>query len=124
MIGVVVWSSAAKLKAVIWCEDQGALAYLHGRDNVVGGPAWPEAGDMVELESEVRSDLRHAFNVRIVTERKFVELPGILRDAGAEPAARRPALKVVSSQENPVQRKEARPQGAALVSLSAGSRRG
>lgn len=104
MIGVVVWSNAAKLKAVIWCEDQGALAYLHGVDKVIGDMGWPEAGDMVELESELRSDLRHAFNVRIVTERKFKELPVMLREVGASPARSRPALRVVSSQERPMQK--------------------
>lgn len=107
MIGVIVWSSAAKLKAVIWCEDQGALAYLQGMDKILGDNGWPEAGDMVELETEVRKDLRHAFNVRIVTEGKFTELPELLRDSGAAPATARPALRIVSSQELPVRTEEA-----------------
>lgn len=98
MIGVVVWSNAAKSKAVIWCEDQGALAYLSGTDKVIGNMGWPEAGDMVELESELHCDLRHAFNVRIVTERKFKELPNMLREIGNSPTGR-PALRVISSQE-------------------------
>lgn len=126
MIGVIVWSSAAKLKAVIWCEDQGALAYLQGSDSVVGNLGWPEAGDMVELETEVRNDLRHAFNVRIVTERKFTELPGILREIGTEPAAApaRPSLRVVASQEMPVKSVagDGRSQPT-LFALSAGSKR-
>lgn len=106
MIGVIVWSSAAKLKAVIWCEDQGALAYLQGMDNILGNDSWPEAGDMVELETEVRKDLRHAFNVRILTEGKFTELPEILRDSGSAPAEKRPALRIVSSQELPTKSEE------------------
>lgn len=124
MIGVIVWSSAAKQKAVIWCEDQGALAYLHGSDNVTGRPGWPEAGDMVSLETELRQELRHAFNVRIIEERKFTELPSLLRGIGSdeEPVSgadqgaaqdraktaaipqsvtKRPALRVVASQDNP-----------------------
>lgn len=106
MIGVVVWSSAAKLKAVIWCEDQGALAYLHGADQVIGDAGWPEAGDLVELESELRNDLRYAFNVRMVTERKFKELPGLLREVGTKTAPGRPALRVVSSQDHPARSKD------------------
>ncbi|MDN3710916.1 hypothetical protein QWZ10_02135 [Paracoccus cavernae] len=50
MIGVIVWSSAVKRKAVIWCEDQGPLAYLHGLDNVLGGDEWPVTGAMVALD--------------------------------------------------------------------------
>lgn len=123
MIGVIVWSSAAKLKAVIWCEDQGALAYLQGADNVLGNLGWPEAGDMVELETEVRSDLRHAFNVRIVTERKFAELPGLLRDSGGEVAPKRPALKVVSSQDLPQKTTETDAKIPTLMALSAGHNR-
>lgn len=126
MIGVIVWSSAAKLKAVIWCEDQGALAYMQGTDSIVGDLGWPEAGDMVELETEVRNDLRHAFNVRIVTERKFTELPGILRDIGTEPAPvpARPALRVVASQDMPVKSVASDNRGLpTLFALSAGSKR-
>lgn len=82
MIGVIVWSSAAKLKAVIWCEDQGALAYLHGTDKLLDGQNWPEAGDMVALETEMRDNLRHAFKVRIIDEKRFTQLPGILREMG------------------------------------------
>lgn len=139
MIGVIVWSSAAKRKAVIWCEDQGPLAYLHGLDNVQGSAEWPATGCMVSLESEIRNELRHAFNVRVIDEAQMAQLPGILREvggaaggattrqdrvvgatsatgvfggeaggnageqtdgAGAEQAAR-PALRVVSSQDNP-----------------------
>ncbi len=112
MIGVIVWSSAAKQKAVIWCEDQGALAYLHGRDNVQGQLGWPEVGDMVALESELRGELRHAFNVRVIDERKYSELPSLLRSVGCEgaeaeaaaraavPGSKRPALRVVSSQDD------------------------
>ncbi len=125
MLGVVVWSSAAKLKSVIWCEDQGALAYLHGYDNILGNAGWPEAGDMVELETEVRNDLRYAFNVRIVTERKFADLPGLLRDAGgkAEAAPARPALRVVASQEAPIRRADGDMKAPTLLSLSAGHKR-
>lgn len=123
MIGVIVWSSAAKLKAVIWCEDQGALAYLQGDDNVLGDLGWPEAGDMVELETEVRNELRHAFNVRIVTERKFSELPELLRGAGGQPVQARPELKIVSSQELPQVADDTKNKIPTLMALSAGQNR-
>ena len=47
MIGVILWSSPAKEKAVIWCEDHGSLAYLQGRDNLAFACDWPDAGDLV-----------------------------------------------------------------------------
>ena len=50
MIGVILWSSPPKEKAVIWCEDHGALAYLQGQENLAFPGEWPEAGDLVELE--------------------------------------------------------------------------
>lgn len=130
MIGVIVWSSAVKRKAVIWCEDQGPLAYLHGLDNVLGGDEWPATGAMVALESEVRNELRHAFNVRVLDESQMSELPGMLREVGGvgggnadlvasgvgpvtsaiaaqsqtiavQADVQRPALRVVASQETP-----------------------
>ncbi|MFB9225120.1 hypothetical protein [Paracoccus cavernae] len=130
MIGVIVWSSAVKRKAVIWCEDQGPLAYLHGLDNVLGGDEWPVTGAMVALESEVRNELRHAFNVRVLDETQMSELPGMLREVGGtgggnadlvasgvgpvtgavaaqsqtiavQTEVKRPALRVVASQETP-----------------------
>ena len=29
MLGVVLWSDVSDRKAVIWCEDQGDLAYVN-----------------------------------------------------------------------------------------------
>ena len=79
MIGVVVWSSEDRQKAVIWCEDHGALAYLQGRADLVGDQMWPDAGDLLELESETIGALRHARNVSILSDRRCAQLPEMLR---------------------------------------------
>lgn len=79
MIGVVVWSSEDRQKAVIWCEDHGALAYLQGREHLVSGKGWPDAGDLLELESETIGALRHARKVAILSERRCPQLPDMLR---------------------------------------------
>ncbi|MFD1883658.1 hypothetical protein [Paracoccus pacificus] len=104
MIGVIVWSNASRLKAVVWCEDQGALAYLNGTDNLLGD-RWPVAGDMVELDSENRDGLRYALAVRLVGGCGCPDLPERLRSAApnAKPAAREksPALRLVASNETP-----------------------
>lgn len=78
MIGVIVWSSVAREKAVIWCEDQAALAYLQGRDSLTDPKRWPEPGDLVELESEEIGALRHARQVSMLSERSRSDLPQLL----------------------------------------------
>ncbi|MDO5613137.1 MAG: hypothetical protein Q4G14_07840 [Paracoccus sp. (in: a-proteobacteria)] len=98
MIGVVVWSSADREKAVIWCEDQGALAYLQGRENLaMPGMGWPEAGDLMELETEFLASLRHARHVALLSEAECPGLPDALRRA-PEPDEMR--LRLVSSRED------------------------
>lgn len=98
MIGVVVWSSAEREKAVIWCEDHAALAYLQGRENLVQAACWPQPGDLVELESEVIGRLRNARRVTMLTEQGYADLPAMLR--GSEPAPE-PLLKIVNPPSDP-----------------------
>lgn len=97
MIGVILWSSEAKEKSVIWCEDHGALAYLQGRDNLAAGDDWPESGDLVELECETIDDLRHARGVMLVSGINRSELPGLLRDMRKDGQAGQPVLRVISN---------------------------
>ena len=94
MIGVVVWSSEDHLKAVVWCEDHGALAYLHGRDELFQGDQWPNAGELLELESETIGSIRYARSVVRLNERPCPEIPAILRGDAAEPPRR---MRLVSS---------------------------
>ncbi|WP_282602537.1 hypothetical protein [Paracoccus sp. PARArs4] len=97
MIGVVVWSCASREKAIIWCEDQANLAYLEGTAGLAQAMRWPEAGDLVELETRTKGELRHAFDLRMLSEKSCPELPELL--AAADGAPSRPQhLRVVSSQ--------------------------
>ncbi|MCT4333404.1 hypothetical protein MU516_11070 [Paracoccus sp. YLB-12] len=98
MIGVVVWSSDAREKAVIWCEDQGALAYLQGRDNLICDRRWPEPGDLLELDCELIGDLRHARDVSILSEQVCPHLPGMLRKVHCDKSPAR-QLRLVASRE-------------------------
>ncbi|MCV2446116.1 hypothetical protein [Paracoccus sp. DMF] len=100
MIGVILWSSPAKEKAVIWCEDHGALAYLQGQESLVFPGDWPEAGDLVELEIETIKDLRHARSVSLVSGNKRSELPSLLRGIGEKPEMPRPVLRVISNPDS------------------------
>lgn len=98
MIGVVVWSSADREKAVIWCEDHAALAYLQGRENLTNAAHWPQPGDLVELESEIVGALRNARRVTLLSEQEYAHLPDMLR-AAATPAE--PHLRVVACNPAP-----------------------
>ncbi len=104
MIGVVVWSSAEREKAVIWCEDHAALAYLQGRENLMRESFWPQPGDLVELETEVMGDLRHARRVAMLSEQEFADLPVLLR-ANVPPTESH--LRIVSSTPEPREQRAA-----------------
>ena len=78
MIGVVIWSSEATRKAVIWCEDQGPLAYLRGCDSLLDDVDWPVPGDLLQLECEIIGSLRHARAVSLIAPRVCPQLPDAL----------------------------------------------
>src|SRR5690606_10362874 len=96
MIGVILWSSPTREKAVIWCEDHGALAYLQGKENLVIPAEWPEAGDLVELEVDEVADLRHARAVSLVAGNRRCELPALLREMSEKTVPARPVLRVIA----------------------------
>ncbi len=98
MIGVVVWSSGSREKAIIWCEDQATLAYLQGTANFAGPGEWPQPGDLVELETRTVGNLRHALNVTMLSEKTCLHLPRILADAQQQQPSR-PALRIVTNQD-------------------------
>lgn len=47
MMGVVLWSDQQVGKAVIWCEDQGKLAYVTGDQAEINTELELQAGDLV-----------------------------------------------------------------------------
>lgn len=100
MIGVVVWSCASREKAIIWCEDQANLAYLDGAESLAQPIAWPEAGDLVEMETRTQDNLRQAYGLTMLSEKGCPDLPQLLSETEARP--HRPQhLRVVASQPDP-----------------------
>ena len=95
MLGVIVWSNEIREKAVIWCEDHASLAYLQGRDNFLDRGLWPVTGDLVELESEIINNLRHARQVSLVSEGGCMQLPAMLKSSVVA-AAPEPHLRLVA----------------------------
>ncbi|WBU59535.1 hypothetical protein [Paracoccus albus] len=98
MIGVVIWSSESSRKAVIWCEDQGPLAYLRGRDNLLEEADWPVPGDLLRLECETIGNLRQAHSARVLEQKVCPQLPDALLGKTNRPSSH---LEIVSRNDSP-----------------------
>lgn len=66
MIGVVLWSEQSLSKAVIWCDDQGDLAFYSGADGAALLDLRP--GDWVEFDIALSGKFRIANNLRVLVE--------------------------------------------------------
>ncbi|MGR3758908.1 hypothetical protein ACUXV3_02070 [Roseobacteraceae bacterium NS-SX3] len=66
MIGVVLWSDAALQKAVIWCEDQGDLAFYKQGD--AARTQRLHTGDWVEFDVKLAGSLRLAEHPVVLDE--------------------------------------------------------
>ncbi|MDW3184018.1 MAG: hypothetical protein R8F89_18755 [Roseobacter sp.] len=95
MIGVVLWSDASDRKAVIWCEDQGDLAFLNSADDVFQSDAFFDAGDVVQFDMEVQASMRRAHNPRLVLEQAGAGLPDALRQSASRDAHPRASAKII-----------------------------
>lgn len=86
MYGVVLWSDADERKAVIWCEDQGNLAfYTPGDKSALEGVSL-DAGDLIQFDVREEQNMRFAKNPQLVGQSQY---PGIADRLNASPA--RPA---------------------------------
>ena len=81
MLVVVLWSDAADRKAVIWCEDQGDLAYVNAPDEVLDTDDFFDAGDLVQFDMEMAHSMRYASNTRLVIEKARLSLADALMDS-------------------------------------------
>ena len=81
MYGVVLWTDARDSKAVIWCEDQGNLAYYSepSRDATTGVAL--DAGDLLQLDMREEAACRRARNIQRVEPGHAPGLPSSLRSA-------------------------------------------
>ncbi|MEO9514744.1 MAG: hypothetical protein ABJH45_10940 [Paracoccaceae bacterium] len=63
MIGVILWRDLDDGKAVIWCEDQGDLAYLDQLVDAVDSAKSLSVGDVVRFDISIKRNMRSALNV-------------------------------------------------------------
>lgn len=100
MFGVILWRDLTAQKAVIWCEDQGPLAYSVGHPQ---DAAMLEVGDMVRFELAEVAGLRRATGIAVIGADMYRDLPESLRRAVAEGALERidtrPFLRLVGAQD-------------------------
>jgi hypothetical protein len=79
MFGVVLWSDTIAQKAVIWCEDQGELAfYTPGENSVHQAPAL-DAGDLIQFEVTIQKNMRRATNPQLLKHSHAPDLPNNLQ---------------------------------------------
>ena len=96
MIGIILWSDATAGKAVIWCEDQGDLAfYTH-----VGAceDFQVRVGDWVAFELKLQGDLRLAFDIQVLQE---PGCPSLAEDLSVSVAEGGGSLRVVEREDQP-----------------------
>lgn len=79
MFGVVLWSDAAAQKAVIWCEDQGDLAFYTPADGSIHDAPCLDAGDLIQFEVSVQQNVRKATNPQLLMQSHSPDLPEKLR---------------------------------------------
>lgn len=79
MIGVILWSDAKDGKAVVWCEDQGDLAFLGSDATQSGQPDYFTAGDILEFEIEIGENLRQVKNPKHVGSQEPFDVSNGLR---------------------------------------------
>lgn len=86
MSGVVLWADKCDGKAVIWCEDQGDLAYFtSGTLSDVHSGAALDAGDLISFDFEQKSNIRLAYRPELLNA---AHAPGL---ADSLPAEQKPS---------------------------------
>lgn len=79
MFGVVLWSDADAQKAVIWCEDQGELAYYTPCERSVHDAPTLDAGDLIQFDVVVQKNMRTVTNPQLLEPSHSPDLPMNLR---------------------------------------------
>lgn len=79
MFGVVLWSDRTTQKAVIWCEDQGELAFYTQSDSNLHNAPVLDAGDLIQFEVTIQERMRRASNPQLLESCHSPDLPRSLR---------------------------------------------
>lgn len=74
MCGVVLWSNPDDQKAVVWCEDQGNLAYYVEPEQGTTPGVSLDAGDLIEFELREERQYRQVTNPTLLVQDHAPEL--------------------------------------------------
>ena len=80
MDGIVIWSDTNAHKAIVWCSDNGDLAFAEGLDVLTGSFLMPEAGTMVAVKTRSENGLRSCYELTPLYHNAAPDLPQSLRD--------------------------------------------
>lgn len=87
MYGVVLWSDQAAQKAVIWCEDQGDLAfYTPAETSAHDGPSL-DAGDLIQFDMRMEENTRRVHNPQLLAQSHAPGLAEGLKGSGQQARA-------------------------------------
>ena len=95
MFGVVLWSDSDAQKAVIWCEDQGELAFYTPCDLSVHEAPPLDAGDLIKFDVTVQKNMRKATNPQLLQQSHSPNLQTTLKSNRPTTLERRFSEKVV-----------------------------
>ncbi|TYB83501.1 hypothetical protein [Maritimibacter fusiformis] len=97
MIGLVLWHNPEVGVGVIWCEDQGPLAFLGPEVALPEGIVAMHPGDEIKLLVQIRDGVRYVCEITSLRAGKPGTDPrAILAGAAAQVSATPPDLKIVA----------------------------
>ena len=82
MIGVIIWSDPIERKAIVWCEDQGDLAFLKPSAESLEESASLAAGDIIEFDVKLEHGFRFVSNHALVDCYQTRDLAAEIKRAG------------------------------------------
>ncbi len=95
--GVVIWYSRLDFKALIWCEDSGALAFATGPTSWRNPMIDIAVGDCVAFEVEQAGRERKCRDVHLVAEQLAPDLSLALQAGAARSLAPAPKLALCAT---------------------------
>lgn len=86
MIGIVLWYNPDKQVGLVWCEDQGPLAYI-GPEIEMPAQAQPlGCGDQISFLHELREKVRYVTRIEQVSHGRSQADPRVVLSAYHEAA--------------------------------------
>ncbi|WP_102223626.1 hypothetical protein [Acidimangrovimonas sediminis] len=93
MIGIVIWRCAESRRLLLWCDDNGPLAFTRGGEDIVmPSGTFPDVGDLVAFAvghevatfaGEEDAPARIAHTVRLIERGRFPGAGRALHEAAA-----------------------------------------